>query len=70
MRTIAEQANKEREKASKLREYAFNLPMEQAIEMRKQQYDAYKKFQFLKKLNQAMCNLDKENTNENKSKQK
>lgn len=67
MKTILEKAIKEREKAKKLSEYAFDLPMEQAIEIRKKQDESFKKFQFYKKLNQAMCELDKEGNNEKRN---
>ena len=56
MRVIKEKMNEERKKSMILLDLAIDekIPFEKSQEMRKEQKEHYNKFQFLKKLNEAM----------------
>lgn len=56
MRVIKEKMNEERKKSMILLDLAIDekIPFEKSQEMRKQQKECYNKFQFLRKLNEAM----------------
>lgn len=56
MRTIKEKMNEERKKSMILLDLAIDekIPYEKSQEMREQQKECYNKFQFFKKLNEAM----------------